>query len=302
MEKRCGCGKIPRAGVFLIASKEAEMRKKSLEQLLEEIDLLKRRLDALRPLSREMASELRKYYRLSLTYSYNTLEGNVLDLSETKVVVENGLTVHGKPLRDHLEAVGCAEAVDSMFEIASRKRPITEGDIKRMHYLFYVRIDPKEAGKYRRRNVVITGTEYVPPDWREVPARMSALIKNINAEPPVHPVCHVADVHGEFEKIHPFTDGNGRVGRLLASLMSLRYGYTVILIPPVRRYDYIAALRAFSERGNRLPLRTLFAECLLEEMKSSLRVLEKLSPAGPQAQAHLGSENEDEPQFPGLLC
>ena len=73
-------------------------------------------------------------------------------------------------------------------------------------------------------------------------------------------------------------DGNGRVGRLLASLKSLRYGYTAILIPPVRRHDYLSALRAFSERGNRFPLRTFFAECLLEEMKAGLRVLKKLLP------------------------
>jgi len=109
---------------------------------------------------------LKEYYRIGFTYSSNAIEGHTLTETETKVVLEDGLTIAGKPLRDHYEASGHSEAYDLIYSL-SRKKTITEKDILNIHKLFYYRIDQESAGQYRKIPVVITGTTYVPPHLRK---------------------------------------------------------------------------------------------------------------------------------------
>ncbi len=117
--------------------------------------------------------------RIGLTYSSNAIEGNSLTETETKVVLEDGLTIAGKPLKDHYEATGHSEAYDMVYDLA-KKKTITEKDILNIHRLFYFRIDEEDAGKYRKVPVIITGTEYVPPPASKVPALMKKFVKDIN--------------------------------------------------------------------------------------------------------------------------
>ena len=97
-----------------------------------------------------------------MTYSSNALEGNSLTETETKIVIEEGITIGGKSVRDHMEALGHSEAYDLLFRLAKRQE-ITETDIKELHRLFFYRIDEKQAGKYRKCRVIITGTDFIPP-------------------------------------------------------------------------------------------------------------------------------------------
>ena len=129
---------------------------------LQQCDELKKKLDALRPFPAETLRSLREYYRVGLTYSSNALEGNSLTESETKVVIEDGLTVQGKPLHDVYEALGHADAYDHLQLMATDKQ-LEVADILKLHELFYKRIDPSQAGKFRTVPVFISGSHYPLP-------------------------------------------------------------------------------------------------------------------------------------------
>lgn len=247
------------------------------EDKTNQIDGLNRQIQSFRPLPKALLPQIKEYYRIGLTYSSNAIEGNTLTETETKVVLEDGLTIAGKPLRDHYEASGHSEAFDLVYELA-KKKAITEKDILQIHRLFYYRIDEDNAGKYRKVPVVITGTDYVPPSPGKVPGAM----RKFTAQLPVlrkklHPVAFAAKVHEGFVDIHPFVDGNGRTARLLMNLALLQAGYAITVLPPVLRADYIALIRR-SQTGKRDDTEFLnFVSCMVyESTKDYLRLLKKL--------------------------
>ena len=213
-----------------------------MKDTLTEIEKLQKEINTFRPLSKNTLKQLKQYYRIGLTYSSNALEGNSLTETETKVVLEDGITIGGKPIKDYYEALGHSEAYDFIYKLA-KKELFTEADIKKLHKLFYHRIDETRAGKYRKEKVLITGSKYSLPGPDKVPALMKEFAGNIKTlEKKYHPVEYSALVHKEFVFIHPFIDGNGRVARLLMNLIFLQKGYVIAIIPPILRRDYIQAL------------------------------------------------------------
>ncbi len=249
----------------------------TLQQLLTQIDGLKSKLDAARPLRAGELGQLREYYKIGLTYTSNALEGNSLTEIETKVVIEDGLTVGGKPLRDHLEATGHAEAYDEMIRLAQGKT-ITEEDILTLHRLFYQRLDATRAGVYRNQQVWISGSEFVPPAPAKVPALMRRLFKRLpKVRRERHSVSFAAWLHLELVTIHPFIDGNGRVARLAMNLALLQDGYPVTIVPPLRRVDYLLALqreqmgRVKEDRSDSFEF--FIAECALDALADYARML-----------------------------
>ena len=207
-----------------------------------------RLLSAYRPLPPETLKSLREYYRVGLTYTSNALEGNSLTESETKVVIEDGLTIEGKPLRDHYEAVGHAKAYDYIYQI-TEKDGLTEEDILSLHRLFYQQIDAEKAGQYRNVKVYISGSRYAVSAVSKIPAEMQKLVKWYNEnEKKLHPVELAAELHKRFVFIHPFIDGNGRMARLLMNLALLRNGFTIAIIPAILRHEYIYSLETAHTR------------------------------------------------------
>lgn len=182
-----------------------------------------------------------RYYKIVVTYSSNALEGNTLTESETKVVIEDGLTAGGKPLKYHLEAQGHAAAYDFMWNIA-KNDGFSEKDIKTLHKIIFQKIDEKNAGKYRKTKAFISGSEFVPPPPNEVAPIMRMFVSELGINFGMHPIDRAARVHLDFVSIHPFVDGNGRVARLLMNLCLLQSGYPVTIIPPARKAEYISAL------------------------------------------------------------
>lgn len=214
-----------------------------------ECDAYASRIAALRPFPKETLKSLREYYRVGLTYTSNALEGNSLTESETKVVIEDGLTISGKPLKDVYEATGHAKAYDYLHSLVNDK-PITAEDILELHRLFYSEVDSEHAGKWRQVRVFISGSRRVLPMPEKVPALIAAFVKWMSAhEGRLHPVEFAALVHQKFVYIHPFVDGNGRVSRLLMNLVLMRAGWTLAIIPPICRAEYIATL----EKSGRAP-------------------------------------------------
>jgi Fic family protein len=245
------------------------------ENRLKRIDELKARIDQFRPLDKSLLKQIREYFRIGLTYSSNALEGNSLTETETKVVIEDGITIGGKSIKDHYEAIGHSEAYDLLYNIA-KKKEITEKHIKDLHRVFFFRIDPKNAGKYRKQRVLITGTEFLPPLPDKVPALMESLSNEIpSLRKAHHPVRFAAFLHRELVTIHPFMDGNGRTARLLMNLALLQDGYPIAIIPPILRAQYLDALRKSQStpRDDR-PFFDFIDSVCYETAKEYLRLLE----------------------------
>ena len=231
----------------LIVSLQPEIMSEFIDKF-QQADENNHQLSAYRPLPPETLKSLREYYRVGLTYTSNALEGNSLTESETKVVIEDGMTIEGKPLRDHYEAVGHAKAYDYVYQI-TEKKCLTEEDILVLHRLFYQQIDAENAGCYRAVKVYISGSRYAVTAVSKIPAEMQKLVKWYNDnEKKLHPIELAATLHQRFVFIHPFIDGNGRMTRLLMNLALLRNGYTIAIIPAILRHEYIYSLETAHTR------------------------------------------------------
>ncbi len=233
-------------------------------------DELKAELDGLRPIEQKHMKDIKSFWQIGLAYSSNALEGNTLTETETKVILEDGITVGGKSVREHMEALGHRDALSYLFTACSGG--YNEKVICELHRLFYFRIDENNAGAYRRENVIITGTNYLPPDSDDVPNLMS---KFCNYDKSQHPIEHAALAHQELVNIHPFVDGNGRTARLLMNLILLGNGYPIIVIPPIYRGRYIDAAKA-GNLGDPLPFREFLAQVVEQGLIDYLRMLKKL--------------------------
>jgi Fic family protein len=202
----------------------------------------KRIIDSHRPFSQNMTRQLRDKLIIEWTYNSNAIEGNTLTLSETKVVLENGITIKGKPLKDHLETINHKEAIEYIEDLIRNNVTLSEYDIKSLHYLILKEIDSINAGKYRSENVFISGAKHVPPIYMNVPYEMQKLIAKYQGWKDLHPVVRACFLHGEFVKIHPFVDGNGRTARLLLNFELIQSGYPPVVIKTENRADYYDVL------------------------------------------------------------
>ena len=253
-----------------------------LSEMLNRIDKTKEEIDKRRPLSMHEVRQLDAYFRIGTTYATNAIEGNSLTLTETKVLLENGITIGGKPISECYEAIGHAEAYDYMIEIA-RGNPlvITKEMIMQLHKLFYARIDLENAGRYRNERVFITGTQYIPPQPDEIPRQMDMFLKALYEKwEDTHPVLLAAYAHKTLVDIHPFVDGNGRTARLLMNMIIVNRGYQIITIPPILRTEYINALES-ARRTNPLHMVAFdkfIAECEIEAQKDYCRMFQ-ITPA-----------------------
>lgn len=238
--------------------------------MLRKIDLFQKEINALRPMEGEMLGQIQDYYRVGLTWTSNALEGNSLTESETKVLLEDGLTVGGKPLRDVFEAVGHAKAYDFMFSVFKDRR-VDEQTVLKIHELFYQNIEPGAAGHYRDVRVLITGSQYPVASPEKVQEEMNRLFEWVRKEREgYHPVEFAAKLHKRFVFIHPFKDGNGRVARILMNLALIQDGYLPAVVPPILRGDYVSLLeRAHRDDGDFVEF---IAEREFESQKEMLRL------------------------------
>ena len=247
-----------------------------LHALLKQIDATREWINIKRPLAPKELKELDAYFRIGTTYTSNALEGNTLTLTETKILLEDGLTAGGKPLRYSYEALGHADAYDYMLDIARSKSFVfSENIVENLHKLFFQKIDPNTAGHYRDVQVFITGTDYIPPSATEVPSLMKELSEDLKSKwTNEHPVCLAAYAHQRLVDIHPFEDGNGRTARLLMNLILINKGYQIISIPPVLRQEYITVITKGRRSGSRFggALANFIAECEIEAQKDFCRM------------------------------
>jgi Fic family protein len=219
--------------------------------------------------------QLREELLVEYTYSSNAIEGNTLTLGETRMVIEEGVTIGGKSVREHLEARNHPMAIRFLEELAAQSRDITEEDVLGLHGLVLGGID-SAAGKYREWGVRISGSTFIPPPSREVPGKVAELLDWLRRNPDEYtPVEFAAMFMHHFSQIHPFADGNGRVGRLLMNLVLIRAGYPFITNISYRdRVRYLKSLQEADE-GNPRPLVGLVARAVEGALDSYLRVIEE---------------------------
>lgn len=204
----------------------------NMNVMLKEVDVLKEQLSALRPLPEEALKKIQDALDIEYTYESNRIEGNTLTLQETALVVNEGVTISGKSMREHLEAINHAEAISYIKDIAKQDIEISERTIKEIHALILHGIDRENAGRYRTVPVMISGSTHIPPQPYLIEKQMEDFIlrfKQMEKEK-VHPVLIAAYLHDELVRVHPFIDGNGRTSRLLMNLYLLRNGYVIITL------------------------------------------------------------------------
>lgn len=224
------------------------------------LDGLKAKLDARRPLAREVAENLHEDLLLRWTYDSNAIEGSSLTLEETRTALE-GIAVGGKTLREHLEAVNHRAAILHLEELVKENAPLTERLVKSLHQLIFGWIDDENAGRYRTVNVVISGAVHRPPEHVKLGEEMAAFIRWYETTAGgLHPVERAARVHADLMRIHPFSDGNGRIGRLLMGFELMKAGFPPAVLPVEKRSAYYDALDVAETRGDYAPFLALIAE------------------------------------------
>lgn len=210
---------------------------------LKRLDAQKIQLDTYRPIPTHQVKSIKESLDLEWTYNSNGIEGNTLTLVETKVVLQDGLTIAGKSLREHFEAVNHKEAIEFVEDLAVPDYSLYKRDILEVQALVLDKIDPAISGVYRSGAVRILGANFTPPDALLIDEYMDDLIHWYNTDAKkLHPIVRASMFHHRFVWIHPFFDGNGRSARLLFNLLLMSEGYPPAIILKVDRKKYYAAL------------------------------------------------------------
>lgn len=213
-----------------------------MTSILNTIEEKKQRLDAYRPFPVDLVKNLREWFKIELTYTSNAIEGNTLSRAETAMIVEKGLTVDGKTLQEHLEAVNHAQAFDWVMQrIDAGKEYITERTILDLHRLILQKIDDANAGRFRTVPVRIAGSSVIMPNAMKIPELMEKFVSWLQKNDD-NLVTRAIDAHFRLVSIHPFTDGNGRTSRLVMNWLLMQAGYPPAIIRKEERKQYLASI------------------------------------------------------------
>lgn len=230
-------------------------------RLAERLAQKKAQLDQYRPLPSDTVRRLNEDLRVFLTYHSNAIEGNTLSLRETQMVIDYGMTIGGHSLREYLEASNHAEAYNYLTNLVQQRAPITRETILMLHTLVMDKI-LEAKGQFRTVPVYIRGANMTPPPASQVESLMRKWLAWIDGEGKTYePIIRAAIAHHGFEAVHPFPDGNGRVGRLLLNLLLMREGYPPALLLRDWRIRYIQALDT-ANTGNYRPLANLIGQAV----------------------------------------
>lgn len=245
----------------------------AFKEILKEIDYLKKKLDKLRAYDSYRISQA---LELEYTFESNRIEGNTLTLQETDLVINEGLTISGKSMREHLEAINHQEAISYIKSLVDTHSEIHERDILGIHRIILRGIDSKYAGVYRNVQVLIKGSSHTPPPPYLVNKQMEDFFIWFQTHKhKLHPVAFAAEAHERLVSIHPFIDGNGRTSRLLMNLILLKNGYVIANLKgdPQSRLKYYKALELAQNRQQKESFIQLIAETELEALNRYLSIL-----------------------------
>lgn len=244
-------------------------------KIADRIDQKLKSLNDLRPLPESAVLKLKEQLRIEMTYNSNAIEGNSLTLKETFLVINEGITVKGKPLKDHLEARDHHLALKYLYDLIEhgKNHTISEHLIRTIHQLIVRETDSKWAGVYRNSNVIIGGFDHNPPDALEVPQRMHKLIDWIKDNKKKSHIIEVsALLHHKLVHIHPFFDGNGRTSRMIMNFYLMQKGFPLVIIFKNDRRKYYNVLSQ-ADKNKYGPLVLFIARSVERSLDLYLRIL-----------------------------
>jgi len=237
------------------------------------------RLNDLRPLPQSALKKIQDHFRIEMTYNSNAIEGNSLTLKETFLVINEGITVKGKPLKDHLEARDHYLTLNYLYDLVEKGKHHTMSEhlIRSMHQLIMQETDKEWAGVYRNANVIISGADYIPPDALEVAHKMKQLIDWVKGNKSnLHIIELAALLHHKLVFIHPFFDGNRRTSRIIMNLLLMQYGFPLVIILKNDRKKYYNVLSQ-ADKINYKPLVQFIAQSVERSLDLYLKTLTPVS-------------------------
>lgn len=236
-----------------------------MNERLKKMWKLKEKLSELRPLNQGELKRLREEFTINNTYNSNAIEGSTLTLRETAMILQEGITIAEKPIKEHLEAIGHKDAFDYITELVNADTELSERVIKEIHSLVLM-ADRENRGVYRRVPVMIMGSEHTPPQPYLVPKLMEQLIIDYRKSRD-DIITAVSMLHLEFESIHPFIDGNGRTGRLLLNFELMKSGLLPVNIKFSDRMKYYDCFDDYRKTGKPDSLVSLITDYEIQELE-----------------------------------
>ena len=246
---------------------------KNLLSILGEIDTLKAKLDKFRQFD---SYRIAQALELEYTFESNRIEGNTLTLRETDLVINEGLTISGKSMREHLEAINHQEAIGYIKHLIEKNNSLNEREVLSIHNLILRGIMPEDAGRYRRVQVMIKGSSFMPPQPFLVSKEMEDFfIWYETHKNSLHPIVLAAELHERLVTIHPFIDGNGRTSRLVMNLILLQNGYVIANIKGDydNRMRYFTALENAQTKNNKEDFLLFVAQIEKESLARYLEII-----------------------------
>lgn len=248
---------------------------KSLQTVLDEIDVLKNKLNKYRAFD---SFRITQALELEYIFESNRIEGNTLTLRETDLVINEGLTVSGKSMREHLEAINHVEAIGYIKQLVERNFAFNERELLTVHNLILRGIHPEDAGRYRKVQVMIKGSAHMPPQPYLVAKEMEDyFIWMDQHKNKLHPVVLAAEMHERLVTIHPFIDGNGRTSRLIMNFILLQHGYVIANIKGEyeTRMKYYQTLETAQTKQNKEDFILFIAQTEKECLERYLSIISK---------------------------
>lgn len=246
---------------------------KALKALIKELDLAKKKLDKQRKFD---SYRIAQALELEYTFESNRIEGNTLTLKETDLVINEGLTISGKSMREHLEAINHKDAIAYVKHLIDSKTEFNERELLTIHNLILRGIDAANAGKYRTVQVMIKGSAHMPPAPFLVAKQMEDyFIWYEQHKTKMHPVLLAAEMHERLVTIHPFIDGNGRTSRLVMNLLLIKHGYVIANIKgdAASRMNYYNALELVQTQKSKHDFLLLIAQTELDAITRYLSII-----------------------------
>lgn len=248
---------------------------KNLQNILNDIDALKNKLNQFRQFD---SFRIAQALELEYTFESNRIEGNTLTLRETDLVINEGLTISGKSMREHLEAINHVEAIAYIKQLMERNFPLNERELLSVHNLILRGIIPEDAGRYRRVQIMIKGSSHMPPQPFVVAKEMEDyFIWYEENKSKMHPVVLAAEMHERLVTIHPFIDGNGRTSRLIMNLILLQNGYVIANIKGdyETRMNYYKTLETAQTSNNKEDFLLFIAQVEKECLERYINIISK---------------------------
>jgi len=256
----------------MISLKKSDQLKANLRELLtDKLDLL----NSHRPIRPALLQKLKERFQIEMTYNSNGIEGNTLTLNETYWVFQEGITVKGKTLKEHLEVKDHQRALEKLYQLIESPTEVdfSERLIKDLHQAVIELSEEYEDYEYRSTDVLISGSDHHPTLPSQISQEIKALLRWVRQQRhQYHPLEFAAIFHHRFVHIHPFIDGNGRTARLLTNLFLMREGYPLVIILKNDRQKYYRALR-MADNGRYRALIQFIAQAALRSLNLYLEAI-----------------------------